>query len=285
MGKVAIITDSSACLPQEMVEKYGILVVPMRLIIQGQVYRDGVDITPGKVYNLQRSSRVLPTTSAPSPGEFLEAYCTAGKRSDAILSIAISHKLSMVFEAAVQAKEMAKDAMPGVEIEVIDAQTAAGAQGLLVLAAARVAASGGGLPEVMREIERISPRINIFAAVDTLYFLAKGGRVPKAAAWASSLLSIKPILQVADGEGAPLEKIRTRSKAINRMVEIMEERAGRQRMHINIMHADALEEAEKLKKQVLARFECVELCITEFTPVMGVHTGPGLVGLAFYSEG
>jgi len=284
MGKVTIITDSSSCLPKELIEKYGVFVVPMRLIIEGQVYRDGVDITPGEVYNLQRSSRILPTTSAPSPGEFLEAYRAASEKSDTLLSIAISHKLSMVFEAAIQAKEMARETIPGVEIEVFDAQTAAGAHGLLVLAAARVIDSGGNLAEAVREIERLLPRLNIVVTLDTLYFLAKGGRVPKAAAWASSLLSIKPILQITDGEAIPLERIRTKPKAIKRLLEIMEERAGKRRMHVNIMHAGVLEEAEVLKQQVLDRFECAELYVTEFTPVMGVHTGPGLIGLAFYSE-
>ncbi|MDD5095396.1 MAG: DegV family protein [Dehalococcoidia bacterium] len=284
MGKVTIITDSSACLPKELVDKYGVLVVPMRLIIQGQTYRDGVDITPGKVYNLQRSSRVLPTTSAPSPAEFLEAYRSASETSDALLSIAISHKLSMVFESAIKAKEMAQDTIPGIQIEVLDAQTAAGAHGLLVLAAARVIASGGSLAEAVHEIERVFPKLNLIAAVDTLYFLAKSGRVPQATAWASSLLSIKPILQVRDGSAIPLQRIRTKSKAMKRLIEIMEERSGRKRMHINIMHAGVPEEAETLRKRVLERFECAELYVTEFTPVMGVHTGPGLVGLAFYAD-
>ncbi len=121
--------------------------------------------------------------------------------------------------------------------------------------------------------------------MDTLHFLAKGGRVPKAADWASSLLSIKPIIQLTDGEAIPLEKIRTKPKAAKRLIELMEERAGKKQMHVNIMHAGVPEEAEDLKKQVLDRFECVELYITEFTPVMGVHTGPGLIGLAFYTSG
>jgi DegV family protein with EDD domain len=124
----------------------------------------------------------------------------------------------------------------------------------------------------------------LFVTVDTLHFLAKGGRVPKAAAWAGSLLSIKPILQVTEGEAIPVERIRTKPKAVKRLLELMEERAGRKQLHVNLMHTGVPEEAEELKEQVLARFDCAELYVTEFTPVMGVHTGPGLVGLAFYSE-
>ena len=284
MRKVSIITDSSACLPQEQITKYDISVVPLRLIIDGHVYRDGVDITPGEIYNLQRSSKILPTTSAPSPGEFLETYRTASEKSDAILSIAISHKLSMSFDSALQAKEIAREKLPKVKIEVLDARTAAGAHGFLVMAATRIIAAGGGLAEAIQEVERLFSKINLVVTVDTLYFLAKGGRVPRAAAWATSFLSIKPILEVAGGEAVLLERIRTKPRAVARLMEIMEERAGRKQLHVNLMHAGVPEEAEEFKNKVLARFDCAELYVTEFTPVMGVHTGPGLIGLAFYSE-
>jgi len=285
MKNVALITDSSACLPPESIKQYDITVVPMRIIVGEQIYHDGVDITPGEVYHLQRTSRVLPTTSAPSPGEFLEAYQAASKKSNALLNITISKKFSMVCESAIRAKEMAKATLPETEIEVFDARTAAGAHGLLVLAAARVIASGGSLHDTVREIERLLPKISLVAAVDTLYFLAKGGRIPRAQAWVGSLLSIKPILQVVDGEAFPLERIRTKPKATKRLIEIMQERSGRSAMHVNIMHAGVSQEAEEIRQQVAAQFDCAELHVTEFTPVMGAHTGPGLVGLAFYSDG
>ena len=284
MRDVAIITDSSSCLPPKSVEQYDITVVPMRIVIGEHVYHDGVDITPAEVYRLQRTSHILPTTSAPSPGEFLEAYQAASKKSNTLLNIAISHKLSMVCESAIRAKEMAKATLPETEIEVFDARTAAGAHGLLILAAARTIADGGGLQDAIREIERLLPKINLFATVDTLEFLAKGGRIPRAQAWASSLLSIKPILQVVDGEAFPMERIRTKPKAIKRLMEIMQEQSGKSAMHVNIMHAGVPHEAEEIRKQAVSQFECAELYVTEFTPVMGVHTGPGLVGLAFYSE-
>ena len=284
MDKVAIVTESVACLPKDLAKKYGILVVPLPVIIGGQVYHDGVDITPGEVYELQRKRKVLPTTSAASPGEIIEVYRKASKKANAILHLSLSSKLSMEFDSARQAKEMAKEAIPGVEIEVLDTRTAAGAQGFLALAAAQVAASGGSLAQAIQAVEQLAPKVHLFVTVDTLHFLAKGGRVPKAAAWAGSLLSIKPILQVAEGEALPFERIRTKPKAIKRLLEIMEKRAGQKRVHVNLMHAGVPEEAEELKKQLLARFDCAELYVTEFTPVMGVHTGPGLVGLAFYSE-
>ena len=284
MDKVAIVTESVACLPKDLAKKYGVLVVPLPVIIGGQVYYDGVDITPGEVYELQRKRKVLPTTSAASPSEIIQVYRTASEKANAILHLSLSSKLSMAFDSARQAKEMAKEAIPGVEIEVLDTRTAAGAQGFLVLAAAQVAASGGSLTQAIQAVEQLAPKVHIFITVDTLHFLAKGGRVPKAAAWAGSLLSIKPILQVAEGEALPFERIRTKPKAIKRLLEIMEKRAGQKGVHVNLMHAGVPEEAEELKKQLLARFDCAELYVTEFTPVMGVHTGPGLVGLAFYSE-
>ena len=284
MDKVAIVTESVACLPKDLAKKYGVLVVPLPVIIGGQVYYDGVDITPGEVYELQRKRKVLPTTSAASPSEIIQVYRTASEKANAILHLSLSSKFSMTFDSARQAKEMAKEAIPGVEIEVLDTRTAAGAQGFLVLAAAQVAASGGSLTQAIQAVEQLAPKVHIFITVDTLHFLAKGGRVPKAAAWAGSLLSIKPILQVAEGEALPFERIRTKPKAIKRLLEIMEKRAGQKGVHVNLMHAGVPEEAEELKKQLLARFDCAELYVTEFTPVMGVHTGPGLVGLAFYSE-
>ncbi len=284
MGKVTVITDSSSCLPYALVQEYGVVVVPLRLIIDGKVYRDGVDITPNEVYQLQRDNRILPTTSAPSPGEFLEVYRAASAKADALLNITISHKFSMVFSAASQAKEMAREAISGVEIEVLDARTAAGAHGFLVLAAARAVAAGGDVAQAVREIEKLRPKLNMVVTVDTLHFLAKGGRLPQAAAWAGSVLSIKPIIQVSDGAAVPLERIRTKPKATKRLIEIMEERSGRKGLHVNVMHAGVPEEAEHLRRQILDRFEGSEIFVTEFTPVMGVHTGPGTIGLAFYRD-
>jgi len=269
MKNVALITDSSACLPPESIKQYDITVVPMRIIV-GEQSTMTVSISPP-----ERSI----TFNAPAVFCPPHLHHRPGNSSKHIKPPARNQT------PFIRAKEMAKATLPETEIEVFDARTAAGAHGLLVLAAARVIASGGSLHDTVREIERLLPKISLVAAVDTLYFLAKGGRIPRAQAWVGSLLSIKPILQVVDGEAFPLERIRTKPKATKRLIEIMQERSGRSAMHVNIMHAGVSQEAEEIRQQVAAQFDCAELHVTEFTPVMGAHTGPGLVGLAFYSDG
>lgn len=284
MGRVAVVTDSVACLPHELAEQYGILVVPLLVVVGDRVYQEGVDITPGEVYELQRRSAILPTTSAPSPGEILESYRKVSDKADAILHLTLSPKLSMAFDSAMQAKEMAKGELPGVVVEVFDTRTAAGAQGFLVMAAAKVAASGGDIPQIIEAVKQLAPKVHLFVTIDNLFFLAKGGRVPKVAAWASSVLSIKPIIELIEGEALVHARVRTKPRAVGRMLDLMEEKSGQKQIHVNLMHAGVPEEAEELKKQISDRFDCTELYISEFSPVMGAHTGPGLLGLAFYSD-
>lgn len=284
MNKVVVITDSAACVPEEEIERYGIVVAPLNLIIQDRVFRDGIDMMPSDVYDLQRKSKVLPTTSAPSPGELVKVYEKASKKTNSILHLSISSKLSMSFESAVQASKVAREKNPELEIRVIDTNTAAGAQCFLVLAAAQVAASGGTLQQTVQAVESLTPKLSLFVIVDTLYFLSKGGRAPKVASWAGSLLSIKPIIELTKGEAFPVERVRSKPKALERMIQLMEKRVAGKKVHVNVMHAGIPEEAQDLEERVLSGFDCVETYVTEFSPVMGAHTGPGLLGLAFYGE-
>ena len=282
--RVAIVTDSTACVPREFVEKYDIRVVPINVIFEDRVYRDGVDITPDEVYSLLRGAKRLPTTSSPPPGVYLETYREASKEAEGILCISVSSGLSSIFESSWQARELAKEELPGVAIEVIDCRTAAGGQAFVVMEAARVAASGQSLAEVTEVAKKMMAKVNVIVILDTLYYLAKGGRIPKAAAWAGSLLEIKPIIEVK-GEASLLARARTKPRGVERLLKIMRERAGTGHpLHVIVMHANAAHEAEKLKERVESEFDCAELFTAEFTPVMGVHTGPGLLGLAFYTE-
>lgn len=284
MQKVAIVTDTSACIPREQVEKYGIELVPIQLIFGDKVYRDGIDITPDQFYALLRQAEKLPTTAAASPGSFLEAYRKASERASSILCITVPAKLSGMFNSAQLAKEIAKEALPNVIIEVLDCGTAAAAQGLIVLAAARDAASGGDLTKVIETAKSVMQRVNLFATLDTLYYLVKGGRVPKAAALASSLLQIKPIFTVSNGDAHPVTNARTNPGAEKRLLKLMEQKIVKgQPLHVAVMHADAPDRAIALRNQIASQFDYAELFITEFTPVMGAHTGPGVIGIAFYS--
>jgi len=283
-NEVVIVTDSVACIPQELVEKYGIEVVPIQVIFGDKSYRDGIDITPSQFYAMLRQAEKLPTTAASLPGPALEAYEKASQRASSILCITLSAKFSGMFNSAILAKEMVKESLRGITIEVLDSRTAAAAQGLVVLAAARAANSGKNLTEVVEAAESVMQRVNLFVTLDTLYYLVKGGRVPKVAALATSLLKIKPILTIIDGEANPVTNPRTTPGAMKRVLEIMEQKIVKgQPLYVAVTHADALDRAIALRDEISSRFDCAELFITEFTPVMGAHTGPGVVGVAFHS--
>jgi len=190
-----------------------------------------------------------------------------------------------MFNSALVAKKMAKTTLPKVTIEVLDCATAAAGQGLVTLAAARAATSGQNLNEVMETAKKILDRVNLFATLDTLHYLVKSGRVPQAAALVNSLLKIKPIFTLNHAEARTVALPRTIPSAIKRMLKLMERKVVKgQPLHVAVMHADVPDKAVALRNRIASQFECAELFITEFTPVMGVHTGPGLLGVAFYSE-
>ncbi|MBI4187431.1 MAG: DegV family protein [Chloroflexi bacterium] len=282
--KVVVVTDTTACIPREQVERYDIEMVPVDIIFGDKVYRDVVDISAHEFYALLRKSKKPPTTSGSSPVPFLEAYRRASQRASHVLCITLPSSLSVMSRSARMAVEMAKEELPGVAIELLDCATAAAAQGLVVLAAARAAAAGKGPAQVAETARSVMSRVHLFAMLDTLYYLVKGGRVPAAAALASSLLKIKPIFTINHGDAHPVAHVRTISRAMKRIARLLEEKViDGQPLHVAVMHADALDRAKEMMHQITCRFDCAELFITEFTPVMGVHTGPGVVGVAFYS--
>ena len=283
-NKVAIVTDTTACIPRDQIDKYGIELVPVVFVFGDKSYRDGIDMNPSEFYARLRQAKKLPTSSGSLPGPYLEAYHEASQRATGILCITLPAKLSGMFNSAQLAREMAKEALPNVDIEVLDCGTAAAAEGLVALAAAKAAALGKSLAEVVDVATSVMQRVNLFATLDTLYYLVKGGHVPKAAAVASSLLQIKPIFTVNSGEARPVTNARTNPGAMKRILKIMGQRVVKgQPLYVAVMHADALDRAKELRDEISSRFACTELFITDFTPVMGVHTGPGVIGVAFYS--
>ena len=286
MKKVAIVTDSTCCLPRELVEKYDIYLIPLLTIYEGRSYRDGIDITPTEVYKIMRRRKNLPSTSTPSAGDFLEVYRQLSQKAEGILCITLTGKQSKTFEAALLAKEMAKEALPGTAIEVIDSRAVGGALGFIVLEAARVASQGADLNQVIRAAQDMRDKVNFLAMLDTLFYLARTGRIARAAAWAGAILNMKPILEhnPAIGETAPVARPRTKIKAIELMLQIMAERMGDSKVHVMVHHADELAEGEKLRDKIRSQFDCAEIYLTEFTPVMGVHTGPGVLAIAFYAD-
>jgi DegV family protein with EDD domain len=286
MRKVAVVADSVCCLPQEVLEKYDICVVPLQIVYEGKSYRDGVDITPNEVYKIMRKKENLPTTSTASAGDFLDAYRQMSQKAESVLCITLTSLQSKVFEAASTAREIAREEIPNTTIEVFDSRAVAGALGFIVREAARVASKGGSMAEAIEAAREMMGRVNFLAMLDTLYYLARLGRIARAAAWVGSVLDMKPVLEhnPAIGETMPVARPRTKRRAVEHMLKIMADRMGDSRVHVVVQHADEMEEAEKLAAEIESRFNCVEMGITEFAPVMGVHTGPGLLAIGFYAD-
>lgn len=283
--KVAIVTDSTACIPAELVKKYNIEIIPVVFVFDGKAYLDGIDMSTAEFYERLKQAQKLPTTSGSLLSFYLDAYRKMGSTAKNILCVTVPSGLSGMYNSAQMAVRMLKDALPDVTIEVISCGTAAAGQGLVVLEAARAAQRGKTLAEVLNIAKDINDRVDLLATLDTLQYLVKGGRVPLAAALATSLLQIKPIFTINGGVARPLTTARTMTGAINRIIKMMKKRTIQEKpLHVAIMHADALDQANRLSEEITRLFICKEIFITEFTPVMGVHTGPGVVGAAFYSE-
>jgi DegV family protein with EDD domain len=285
MKKVSIVTDTTACVPQEYVNQFGIELVPVQLIINEKTYRDGVDISPADFYALLRKTQKTATTSSSSPEPYLNAFQNASRQAQSVLCLTEPSKFSAMYASARVALEMARETLKGIAIEVMECTTAAAGQGLVVLAAARAADLDKPLTEVRKTAGEIMSRVNLFAALDTLQYLVRSGRVPQAAALVNSILSIKPIFTLNHAGARTVALPRTMQSALDRMLKLMDDAVtGYQKLHVAVMHADALEQVEVFKDLISSRFDCREIFITEFTPVMGAHTGPGLIGVAFYSD-
>jgi DegV family protein with EDD domain len=260
-------------------------VVPVPLIIDEKTYRDGIDITPTEFYAMLRNSKKLPTTSASSPTPYLEAFRNASHRAHNILCLTEPLKFSAMYNSAWAAVQMAKNTLHGITIEVMECTTAAAGQGLVALAAARAAALDNSLEEVKKIVDKVMSKVNLFATLDTLHYLARSGRVPQAAALVNTILNLKPVFTLNHADPRTVALPRTMKSALDRILKLMNTAVQKgQELHVAVMHADAMREATKLKDRITSQFECKEIYITEFTPVMGVHTGPGLFGVAFYGE-
>jgi len=280
MKRVAVVSDSSASLPADLARDLGIRVVPIMLVLNGYTFHDGVDITPGELYRLLRNTRHSPTTSAPSIGDFLRVYAAAAETASGIVSIHMSPKLSATYTAARAASQLVDD----LPIRVLDSRTAAMGQGFVTLEAARAAAHGADLETVVARAQTVASRVHLLATIGTLEYLHRGGRIGGAATLLGTALQIKPVLYLADGHVDVFSKPRTKSKATQVMLRQISLQAEGHRLHVAIFHADAPGEAEELRQRIAREFRCVELYVTEMTPVMGAHTGPGVLGVVFYAD-
>jgi len=280
--KIAVVTDSGSNLPPDVATRYGITVVPLYLHWNGQTYRDGVDITPDEVYRHLREGKDLPHTAAPSTGDFLETYLQLSHEEDIIVSIHLPAALSSVIQGASLAAEMAKET---IQVHPMDAGRAAMGAGFVALAAARAAAQGASLDSVLQTAHEVSSKVMVLAMLDTLEYLYLGGRIGRAATLLGTALQIKPVLFLSNTVVDVLAKPATRSRALRVMLAEAARRLDGHPAHVAVLHADAPVGARLLREKIEADFDCMELLTAPFTPAMGVHTGPGLLGLAFYAEG
>ena len=284
MADVGVVTDSIACLTKELVEQYNIGIVPISICFRDEVYRDWVDITPTEAYELFLQDPERFTTSPASPGRYLEVYQEASNQTKNILCITLSSKLSTGYDMACVAKEQAKSELPQISVDVLDSQTVTASQGFVVLAAARVAAEGKSLAEVVKVAEEVRDRATFLLLLDTIRHVYRTGRIPKVAAQVGSMLKIKPILTSSSGLVRFSGAVRSRESGISRILNMMKDKVGQNPVHVAVMHAYVPDEAEKLKERISSEFNCAELWITEFSPVMGYATGTGTLGFAYYKE-
>ena len=277
--RVGIVTDSVACVPAPVARDLGIEVVPIWIQFGGESLRDGVDISPQEVYRRLRAGEVA-TTSAPSPGDFLQAYQRLAQRgASAILAITLPAELTGVHRSAALAAEMSP-----VPTRVLDSRTAAAAEGWVVIEAARAAARGAGMDEVVARAREVSRRCRLFAMVPELQYLRRGGRAVQALARLGASLGVVPVLALRDGRIEPMAVTRSPEAAIARMMEELATDARAGRLHLAVMESDSPEGTERLVAAVRERFRPVEMLTTPFTPAMGVHAGPGILGVGYWVE-
>lgn len=279
--RIVVVTDSSAYIPEAALGDLSIPVIPLWVTWGEERLRDGVDIDPPTFYRRLRSAETFPTTSQPSAGEFEEFFRQAGSGADGVVGVFLTSKLS----GTVANAQAAQARLTDLKIRVVDALSTSMGLGFIVLAAARAAAAGKSLDEVVAAAEAMRDRVHLLFAVDTLEYLHRGGRIGGARWLMGSALNIKPLLHMTDGTIEPLAQVRSKRKAIARMLEVAEERLGGKRMaEVAVLDVDSPEEGDGIAEQVRERFGVSTVFRTSVSPAIGTHAGPGTVGMAFYAE-
>jgi DegV family protein with EDD domain len=271
---VRIVTDTTSDLPASLASELKISLVPLSVIFGDEVFREGIDITHDLFYDKLVRSRTAPTTSAPSVGDFLSVYEPLLKESDEIISIHLSSKLSATCNNALQAARRLAD--QGAHIEVVDSQTVSFGMTFLAAAAARAAMNGAGIEEIRRLVDEMIPRIRIYIALDTLEYLRRGGRIGRARAFLGTVLRVKPLLSIRDGEVHPEERVRTKALAVERLFQIV---TSHRVQEVAIGYSTNAEEGEQLRQRLAEALPGVTTHLQRLGPVLGVHGGPGTLGV------
>ncbi|MCA9980035.1 MAG: DegV family protein [Anaerolineales bacterium] len=277
-AKVAIVTDSTANLPADLIEKHNIHVIPLHIHWETDDLLDGIDIKPSEFYRRLEASSTLPTTSQPSVGEFAEFFKRVAERAESIVGIFISDRLSGTLASA----RAAVDLLPDLPVALVDSESTAMGMGLIVLTAVRAAEQGYSHNEVAEIARSVVPSARVLFVVDTLEYLHKGGRIGGAQRLFGSMLSIKPLLHLEEGEVRPLARIRTKKKAVRHLLDIVtQDSAGKVPAMLVVLSAAAGEEAAEVERSLAEQFPDTKVFIAAISPVVGVHTGPKALGVAY----
>jgi DegV family protein with EDD domain len=285
MSKVAVVTDSVASIPEKFIQELDIHWVAYYIHRGKDVLRDLVTIQRDEFFSWLKTAEKLPTTANPGPGDYMDLYemLAVEQGVEEIASIHITSKASGAYQAATIAKSMIHDKLPHLKIEVIDTLNASLCQGWMVIEAARSAMAGMQLEDIVTKVKGMIPRTHMIQTADTLRYLYMGGRIGLAVNLMGSLLNIKPLIGLEDGVIVPLGKARSRMRAYQTMVDMVEKAVGAKgKIKVAYVHAGALEEVEKIKKLVEERLNVVESFFAELSPALAVHTGPGTAGLCYY---
>lgn len=284
MGRMAFVTDSVAGIPADQVKKYDITVVPLQVIFGTESFRDGIDLTQDQFFDRLKAAKTLPTTSQPSVADFESAYqeLLADPNVDSVISVHVSSTVpSGTYSSAQQAAERLS-AESNKRITVIDSQQVYMGYGLMVINGARAAEQGKSHDEIVQMVEGMKGKVQLILLVDTLEYLQRGGRIGGAQALLGGLLNIKPILQIKGGRVEPLERVRSRRKAMERLVEIAADAVKNRPCQVAVGHAQAAEDAKTLAGMVREKMNVKEEFTSDLGPVISTHTGPGVLGFVYY---
>jgi len=280
MSKIAVVTDSTTYMPPELVKKHNISIAPQVLIWGNQTYKDGVEMQSGEFFTRLKTTKVMPTTSQVAVISFQEIFQDLVDKGYEVLALLVSSKLSGTVQSAMQARDLMGSARD--KVNVVDSQSVAMALGFQALAVARAIEAGASLKEAIALAEKSHEYTGVFFAVDTLEFLHRGGRIGGAQRFIGSALNLKPILAIQDGRVEGIERIRTKSKAQDRILELCVEKVNRRSpVRLATLHANAAEDAKALLARAEQALSPMESIFTEVSPTVGTHAGPGTVGLAF----
>lgn len=276
--KVAVVTDSSPYIPENLIEQYQIEVIPLNVIWGEETFADGVDITTREFYERLAEDTIMPSTSQPSVAAFEQVFQKLHTQGYQILAILLSEQLSGTISSAQQAKKM----LPDAEIEIFDSQSVAMACGFQVLAAARAADDGASLEQCLEAARLAQENSGVIFVLDTLEFLHRGGRIGGAKKFFGTLLRVKPVLAIEDGVVVSLDQVRTHQKAMDRIVDLITERTkGHKQVRLATLHANNPQTAENILNKASRKISPQETVFSEVSPVIGTHAGPGAVGLAY----